>query len=250
MSSRSSRYDWQQGQALREPSATFQSRSEARGTGARPPCRVSMSPNPRPRSVAITTTGGTCLPACKALTIRDPQPCGAREPACVLELVQGDIDKTVDGRIGINAHLLQARLDVGIVVTLDLGVQDGTWVDDRDSHGRILRSRRGCPAPASTVSVLEQDGHRVRERPSELGEWRLRQRPCPKQEGTFSTASCHTLDQLDSCFGHGVASAGLLPATLVSGWGSMPPSMSWSTLATVLVPTGRAARCSPCCTRW
>jgi hypothetical protein len=86
-----------------------------------------------------------------------------------------------------------------------------------------------------------------------MGDWRLRQRPCPKQEGTFSTASSHPLDQLDSCFddSHGVASAGLLlPATLVSGWGSRPPSMSWSTLATVLVSTGRAARCSPCCTRW
>jgi class 3 adenylate cyclase len=137
-------------------------------------------------------------------------------------LVQGDIDKTVGGRIGINAHLLQARDDVGIVVTLDLGVQDGTWVDDCDSHGRILRSHRGCPASASTVSVLEQDGRRVRERPSELGEWRLRQRPCPKQEGTFSMASVHTLDQLDSCFddSHGVASAGLLlPATLAERLG-------------------------------
>jgi hypothetical protein len=44
----------------------------------------------------------------------------------------------------------------------------------------------------------------------------------PDQEGTFSTASSHTLDQLDTCFddAHAIANAGLLlPATLAERLG-------------------------------
>jgi hypothetical protein len=58
--------------------------------------------------------------------------------------------------------------------------------------------------------------------------------------------SCHTLDQLDSCFDdtHAVANAGLLlAATWPSGSASSSPPMRRSTWASGLAGTGPAASC-------
>jgi hypothetical protein len=58
--------------------------------------------------------------------------------------------------------------------------------------------------------------------------------------------SSHSPDSLMVAFDdtHAVANAGLLlPATLAERLGSRQSSISWLTLATVLVPTGRDASC-------
>jgi hypothetical protein len=63
---------------------------------------------------------------------------------------------------------------------------------------------------------------RLRERPSDLGEWRLRQQPYPRPGGHLLDGILHTLDQLDIAFDdtHAIANAGLLlPATLAERLG-------------------------------